>query len=298
MFGPYKLYERLITQEKQQQILEYLAHDMSEGRATGTHAGKWTARYIEDKFKQYGLEPLFGDTYYQPFLPDPEREDLKARNVAGIVRSIVDSDEYVIICAHYDHLGVLDGKIYNGADDNASGVTALLNLAEMFGEMKNTKTGPPRNIIFVAFDAKEHSMAGSKYFVEHLPIPKKNILCAFNIDQIGTVIEPVHDNDTNFVIALGEHTMKKSRRGRMDFCNDYYKIYLDIDKTFYGSQTFTELFYQLSDQISFYNAGIPAMLFTSGFHSHSYKVTDDPEIISYPVLKKRTLLIYYLTILL
>ncbi len=296
--GPYTMYEQIVYQAKQERILEYLAHDMSEGRATGSHASKWTARYIEQKFQDYGLEPFFDSTYYQIFLPDTACKTLRGRNVAGIIRSNTDSKEYVILCAHYDHLGVLQGRIYNGADDNASGVTALLNLADMFGTMKKTKTGPGKNIVFVAFDAKEHSMAGSRHFVEHLDIPKENILCAINIDQIGTVIEPVHDNDTNFVIALGEHTLKKSRRGQMDFCNDFFKIGLDIDKTFYGSEAFTELFYQLSDQISFHNAGIPAMLFTSGFHRHTYKVSDDPEIISYPVLKKRTILIFYLTMLL
>ncbi len=296
--GPYTMYEQLIYQSKQERILDYLSHDMSEGRATGSHAGKWIARYIEDKFEHYGLEPLFDSTYYQPFLPDTDNKDLKARNVAGIIRSKTGSKEYVIICAHYDHLGILNGNIYNGADDNASGVTALLNLAEMFGTMNRSKTGPDKNIIFVALDAKEHSMAGSRYFIGHLNIPKKDIICAINIDQIGTVIEPVHDNDTNFVIALGENTLKKSRRGQIDFCNDFFKIGLDIDHTFYGSQAFTELFYQMSDQISFHNAGIPAILFTSGFHCHSYKVTDDYDIISFPVLRKRTFLIFYFTLFL
>lgn len=293
--GPYTMYEQIVYQAKQEDLLEYVAHDMSKGRATGTHESKWVARFIEQKFEKYGVMPLFGNSYYQQFMVD---STLRGRNVAGIVRSNVPSDEYVIICAHYDHIGVLNGFVYNGADDNASGVTALLNLADMFGTMKKTGTGPGKNIVFVAFDAKEHNMAGSKYFVDNLTIPKKDIICAINIDQIGTVIEPVHDNDTNFVIALGEKTLAKSRRGQLDFCNSYFKIDLDVDHTFYGSKAFTDLYYQLSDQVSFHNAGIPAILFTSGFHRHSYKVSDDPCIISYPVLKKRTVLIFYLAMLL
>ena len=109
-----------------------------------------------------------------------------------------------------------------------------------------------------------------------------SILCAINIDQIGTVIEPVHEADTNFVIILGEQTLRKENRGIIDMCNRYYNIGLDIDHTFYGSKNFTELFYQLSDQIVFHRAGIPALVFTSGFHRHTYKTTDDPDIISYP----------------
>ncbi len=293
--GPYTMYEQIIYTAKQERILSYLAHDMSEGRATGSHASKWIARYIEENFEKYGVMPLFGSSYYQQFMVD---STLRGRNVAGIIRSNIPSEEYVILCAHYDYIGILNGNVYNGADDNASGVTALLNLADMFGTMKKTGTGPGKNIIFLALDAKEHNMAGSKYFVEHLPIPKKDIICAINIDQIGTVLEPVHEADTNFVIALGEKTLRKSDRGQLDFCNQYFKIGLDLDHTFYGSPAFTDLYYQLSDQISFHNAGIPAILFTSGFHCHTYKVSDDPAIISYPVLKKRTVLIFYLTMLL
>ena len=243
--GPYTMYEQIIYQAKQERILEWLADDMSEGRATGTHAGMSAARFIEVLFRQYGLEPLFGSSFYQPFIADSLNGTI-GRNVAGIVRSAVPSDEYVLISAHYDHLGILNGNTYNGADDNASGVTVLLNLADMFGTMKKTKTGPDKNIIFAALDAKELNMAGSKALIDKLlseeestayttsgttdptaataadradsasspeeefpGIPKDRIICAINIDQIGTVLEPVHEADTNFVIVLGEKTLRK-----------------------------------------------------------------------------------------
>ena len=326
--GPYTMYEQIIYQAKQERIMEWLADDMSEGRATGTHAGMSAARFIEVLFRQYDLEPLFGSSFYQPFIADSLYGTV-GRNVAGIVRSAVPSDEYVLISAHYDHLGILNGNVYNGADDNASGVTVLLNLADMFGTMKKTKTGPDKNIIFAALDAKELNMAGSKALIDKLlrkeptntgghpspkaaadstetaagrpafpGIPRDSIICAINIDQIGTVLEPVHEADTSFVIVLGEQTLRKESRGLIDMCNRYYNIGLDIDHTFYGSKNFTELFYQLSDQIVFHRAGIPALVFTSGFHRHTYKTTDDPDIISYPVMKKRTLLIFYLTLML
>lgn len=321
--GPYTMYEQIIYPAKQERIMTWLAHDMNHGRATGTRDAARTARYIETHFRQYGLEPFFGNSFYQPF-PADSASNITGRNIIGIVPSAVPSDEYVLITAHYDHLGVLDGNIYNGADDNASGVTVLLNLADMFGTMKKTKTGPDKNIIFAALDAKELNMAGSKALVhkllseeestvsttsdttdstsspeEEFPgIPKDRIICAINIDQIGTVLEPVHETDTNFVIVLGENTLHKKHRGLIDMCNRYYNIDLDIDHTFYGSEKFTDLFYRLSDQIVFHEAGIPALIFTSGFHRHTYKTTDDPDIISYPVMKKRTILIFYLTLML
>ena len=297
--GPYTMYEQIVYQAKQERLMTWLSHDMNHGRATGTRDAARVARYIETHFKQYGLEPFCAGSFYQPFLADSASGTV-GRNVIGIVPSAVPSDEYVLITAHYDHLGVLDGNIYNGADDNASGVTVLLNLADMFGTMKKTRTGPDKNIIFAALDAKELNMAGSKHFVNHLIIGKDSIICAINIDQIGTVIEPVHEADTSFVIVLGEQTLCRQDRGLIDMCNRYYNIGLDIDHTFYGSENFTRLFYQLSDQIVFHEAGIPALVFTSGFHRHTYKTTDDPDIISYPVMKKRkrTLLIFYLTMML
>ena len=297
--GSYTMYEQIIYQTKQERIMEWLADDMSEGRATGTDAGMSTARFIEVLYRQYGLEPLFGSSFYQPFIAD-SLSGSRGRNVVGIVRSEVPSDEYVLISAHYDHLGILNGNVYNGADDNASGVTVLLNLADMLGTMKKTGTGPDKNIIFAALDAKELSMAGSKALVRRLLVTnlRDSIICAINIDQIGTVLEPVHKADTNFVIVLGENTLHREHRGLIDMCNRYFDIDLDIDHTFYGSKNFTELFYQLSDQIVFHRAGIPALVFTSGFHRHTYKTTDDPDIISYPVMKKRTLLIFYLTMML
>ena len=295
--GPYTMYEQIVYQAKQERLMTWLAHDMNHGRATGTRDAARVARYIETHFRQYGLEPFCEGSFYQPFLADSASGTV-GRNVIGFVPSAVPSDEYVLITAHYDHLGVLDGNIYNGADDNASGVTVLLNLADMFGTMKKTRTGPDKNIIFAALDAKELNMAGSKHFVDHLIIGKDSIICAINIDQIGTVLEPVHEADTSFVIVLGEQTLRRQDRGLIDMCNRYYNIGLDIDHTFYGSENFTRLFYQLSDQIVFHEAGIPALVFTSGFHRHTYKTTDDPDIISYPVMKKRTLLIFYLTMML
>ena len=297
--GPYTMYEQIVYQAKQERLMTWLAHDMNHGRATGTRDAARVARYIETHFRQYGLEPFCEGSFYQPFLADSASGTV-GRNVIGFVPSAVPSDEYVLITAHYDHLGVLDGNIYNGADDNASGVTVLLNLADMFGTMKKTRTGPDKNIIFAALDAKELNMAGSKALVGRLQEREMtdSIICAINIDQIGTVIEPVHEADTNFVIVLGEKTLRRQDRGLIDMCNRYYNIGLDIDHTFYGSENFTRLFYQLSDQIVFHEAGIPALVFTSGFHRHTYKTTDDPDIISYPVMKKRTLLIFYLTMML
>ena len=234
------MYEQIIYPAKQMRIMEWLADDMNEGRATGTISGQRVAWAITDMFRQYGLEPLFGSSFFQPFIAD-SLSGTRGRNVVGIVRSAVPSDEYVLISAHYDHLGILNGNVYNGADDNASGVTVLLNLADMFGTMKKTRTGPDKNIILAALDAKELNMAGSKALVGRLQEREMtdSILCAINIDQIGTVIEPVHEADTSFVIVLGEQTLRRQDRGLIDMCNRYYNIGLDTSRPSFSPPVFT-----------------------------------------------------------
>lgn len=291
--GPYTMFEQIIYPKKQSQILSYLSNDCARGRSTGTLAGQMVGNYIKELFIQYGLSPYNGH-YYQPFLCD----SIRARNVVGYIPSIIPSEEYVIISAHYDHIGTINGFVYNGADDNASGVTALLNLAEIFGTMRKAKMGPDKNIIFVAFDAKELSMSGSRHFVKELSIPKKQISAAINMDQIGSVLEPVHKGVSDYLVILGEKTLAQRNRGKLGICNTFYNLNLDIDYTFYGSKNFTELYYDLSDQVAFKEAGIPAILLTSGFNKHTYKISDDEEIISYPVLKKRTMLVFYFIMML
>lgn len=280
-------YEQLIYPEKQRSILTYIADDQTTGRASGTEGKMKVEQFIIDHFKRYGLKP-YNWSYTQSFLYN---DSIPLRNVVGCIPARGKSDEYIIISAHYDHIGELAGKIYNGADDNASGVTALINLAEMFGYMKSAEKGPRKNLIFVAFDGKELSMSGSEYFVKHLNIPKGKIICNINIDMIGTSLVPPH-SDKEFVIVLGEESLPEKHRGILASLCRKPQYRMDLDLTFYGSKEFTKMIYSLGDQNSFTKAKIPALLFTSAFHQYTYKPTDDPDIIDYPLLRKRTYLIF------
>ena len=287
--GRYRIFEDIIYYKKQHGLLSFMADDLSGGRGTGSEGNRMTMLFIRDRFEAYGLMPFEG-SYLKPF---PADSGLKGVNVTGFVPSRKAGSGYVIVGAHYDHLGQIGDKIYNGADDNASGVTALLNLAEIFGTMYKAGFGPEKNIIFAAFDAKEHNMAGSRHFVSTLGIDRDSIACAINIDQIGTVLEPLDGKDTNFVIMLGENTLRPEDRGKAARCNMLHTG-MALSHTYYGSEAFSGIIYRMSDQTAFHEAGIPALLFTSGIHRHTYKTTDDTDIISYPMLKKRTLLIFHL----
>ncbi len=281
-------YEAMIGKEELYETLEYLANDMTEGRATGSKGKQSAEQFIRERFRKYGLKP-FNWNYTQSFRA---KDTLAVRNVVGVVPANGMSDEYIIIGAHYDHLGVLGGNTYNGADDNASGVTALLDLARVFAKMRADGAGPNRNLVFVAYDGKELDLLGSDYFVRHLPFPAEKIVCAINMDMLGTTLVPVHRNRPDYLIVLGEETLPDRLQGIIRYSNFSDRFGMDIDYSFYGSKAFTEMIYRTGDQYSFRNRRIPSLLFTSAFHDHTYKPSDTVDIIDFEMLRKRTALIF------
>jgi len=280
-------YEQKLYRDKQQDILSHIADDMAKGRASGTIGKQAIEQYIVRRFQEYGLKP-----YNWHYIQSSRCNDsIIVRNVVGVIPAAVPTDKFVIVGAHYDHIGEINGNIYNGADDNASGVTALINIAEMFAEMKKDGKGPGKNIVFVAFDGKEFNMCGSEHFVQNLPFPARNITCMVNLDMIGTDLEPVGFR-RDYIIVLGEDSLDPKYRGILGYLSRRKNYEMDLDLTFYGSKDFTKIFYRMSDQYSFAQAGIPAILFTSGIHKHTYKPSDKSDIINYDLLRKRILLIF------
>jgi Zn-dependent M28 family amino/carboxypeptidase len=178
----------------------YLASDKLEGRLAGTKGNNEAAAYIRKYFKKFGLKK-FNDNYYQPFKifikPDINKmksDSVSTQNVVGFIEGSDEKlkKEYIVIGAHYDHWG-WGGKgsgskkkdtiaIHNGADDNASGVSALLSILE---EFHHNKTAPKRSIIFISFSAEEEGLLGSKYFVNHLPVAKDAVKVMINMDMVG-----------------------------------------------------------------------------------------------------------------
>ena len=162
-----------------------LASDQMQGRKAGTPGIEKAASYIETEFKKIGL--TFYDTlnsYRQTFTIKSKQgnKDITTSNIIGILEGKSKKEEYVIISAHYDHLGingVLEDSIFNGANDNASGVTGVLTLAKYFKEKKLNE----RTIIFVAFTAEEMGMLGSKYFGNGIDASK--YIAGINLEMIG-----------------------------------------------------------------------------------------------------------------
>ena len=280
-------YENQISTEIQRQMLEHLADELTEGRAAGTNGNQLAEHYLVGQFRDMGLKPVDW-AYTQSFLYE---DSIAIRNVVGLLPASTSSDEYIVIGAHYDHLGKLGHTIYPGADDNASGVTALLSIARMFCAMKAQGAGPRKNLLFVAFDGKELDMAGSRWFVRHLPVPREKITAMINMDMLGTDLVPPGRN-REYLFAIGEDTLPETYQGYLSYLCHRAAYRLDLDLTFYGSSNFSKMMYKTSDQHPFAHAGIPAILFTSAFHEHTLKKTDTPAIINYPLLRKRTLVIF------
>jgi Zn-dependent M28 family amino/carboxypeptidase len=276
-----------VSQEKLKRHVYVLADTLARGRATGTPEATLSANYIKQCFQRYGLMPYNDLSYFQSF----QVGEVVGRNVAAILRGRSYPQEFVVISAHYDHLGTINGTIYPGADDNASGVAMLLQIAELFAQRARKGDAPQRSMIFVAYDAKELELSGSKHFAQTLRMAPQRIMANLNIDQIGCILEPPHMNP-EYALVVGADLLTPDLRLIIDVANRYFRIGLDIDYTYYGSPAFSDIFFRLGDQIHLANLHIPSILYTSGIHAYTYKPTDLPALINYPVLQKRTQLLY------
>ncbi len=276
---------------KIESTLSFISNDLTKGRLTGTPGNLIVSSFLRNKLTQMEMNPFNSRTFTQSFrVPG---DSIIGRNIIGVLPALYYSDNYIVISAHYDHLGILAGNIYNGADDNASGVTAALAIAEWFYQMRINREGPRINIIFAFFDAKESSLAGSEYFAKHLKIPASKIKYNLNLDQIGCTFAPP-GNQENYLLYVADASIKNDIRQKLDRLNKFHNLKIDIDHSFYGSSVFYDVFLKTGDQHNLSKLGIPSILFTSGVHMHTYKPTDEYYFINYPVLINRIKLIYLL----
>ena len=199
-----------INRSSAEATINFLASDELQGREAGFHGSRVTSEYIVSLLQWIGVSPL-ADSYFQPFdayrkerqkkgrlevhpdsiakLKQEVHQKLSMRNVLGMIPG-KNTKEYVIVGAHFDHLGIdpaLDGdQIYNGADDNASGVSAVLQIARAF---LASGQQPERNVIFAFWDGEEKGLLGSKYFVQTCPFLSQ-IKGYLNFDMIGRNNKP------------------------------------------------------------------------------------------------------------
>jgi Zn-dependent M28 family amino/carboxypeptidase len=157
--------------------LRILSADDMEGRAIGTAGGARARAYILGRFRAAGIQPI-GETLEWPF--EAGRRGIAGANVAGVILGTKHPRHYLVISAHYDHIGTRNGTVFNGADDNASGTAALFAIAAHFARSK-----PETSLLFVAFDGEEPGLLGSRAFVRQPPVPRDDILFDLNVDMVG-----------------------------------------------------------------------------------------------------------------
>ncbi len=255
----------------------FLASDDLQGRGTGTRGCQKAAEYIAGQFKNAGLKP-YKKSYLRPYTyrhnPDPHDTSTAALqqktsdNVVGFLDN--DAPYTIVIGAHYDHLGLghdhnsLDanpeGKIHNGADDNASGTAGVIELAKYYSK---NKTKEPYNFLFICFSGEELGLLGSKKWCENPDVPLESINYMVNMDMIGRL----NDSTRKLVIyGVGTSTVFVP-------LIDSLSTKMSIKKDSAGIGP--------SDQTSFYLKDIPVLHFFTGQHSDYHKPSDDADKINY-----------------
>ncbi|WP_100610257.1 M28 family peptidase [Confluentibacter lentus] len=242
--------------------LKTLSSDAYEGRRTGSDGGIKTRKYIINQFYSYGLLPL-GNTFEQSFSFVDQRKDYRATNVLGWIKGTEKPNSFIVISAHYDHEGIKNGNIFNGADDNASGLCALFSFAEYF-----KKNPPKHSVILAAFDAEELGLRGSKYYVENSIIPLNKITLNLNMDMISR-------SDDKELFVVGTRYNETLKRFILNF-----KPFGEIKLTAgHDGGNLQENWTYSSDHASFHRKNMPFLYFGVADHKDYHQPTDDFENI-------------------
>lgn len=293
--------QNIIWEKKLYRQIEFLTDSICGGRATGTRGNTEAAFWLIRQFRQHNLLPFNGS--YSSHFTEPA-----GCNILGMLpgSNKHQNDSYIIICAHYDGLGVLNGILYPGADSNASGVVAMTSLAEMFHSIRMLGQAYRKNIIFAALDAKSSSMRGSRAVWELLdscklrdpvsgnPISSNKISLVVNLDQLGGTSGNIRSARTDYMVMLGRNALGQAGDGLAASCNLRYKTWLDLRFDYFGSKDFTNIFYKkVCDQRVFLEHGIPSVLFTSGITMNNNKPYDTVDSLDMEILKRRIFLIFH-----
>jgi len=206
---------------------------------------------------------------------------VKTTNVCGLLKG--KTDKYIIISAHYDHLGITGNTFFPGADDNASGTAALMELAEELSNDNNLNY----NIVFLATTGEEEGLFGSKYFLKYSTFDSEKFICNLNMDMISRS-DSMHSFNQEYLYCIGTGSSEKLKQIIHDAEKQYKKCSFD-----YSLDNISDPFglYSRSDQSVFYHKGIPSICFFSGLHEDYHKITDTEGKINYSVLEERIRLI-------
>ena len=264
----------LIRAERLGQYVTYLADDYFEGREAGSRGGREVGDFLAQHLKEMGLKPAGSDGYFQPF-------GNGLRNVIGLLpgRDPKLKDQIVVVEAHYDHVGYGKpynsygpiGHIHNGADDNASGTTGILCVAQALLMLEQA---PKRSVLFIFSDGEEMGLPGAKHWLAHPTLPLEHAAFMLNVDMIGRLRD-------NHVIVYGTRTGYNLRR-TVSLQNDELALGLD----------FTWELKPNGDHWPFFQHDIPVLLIHTGEHEDYHRPSDKADRINRPGMERVTRLIF------
>jgi Zn-dependent M28 family amino/carboxypeptidase len=253
--------------------VQILSADDMEGRQVGTSGGAKARAFVVERFRQSGLEPV-GDSFEHPFTFSRAARggaapvEIRGVNVVGKISGTRQPERYIVISAHYDHVGVRNGVVFNGADDNASGTAALFALAKHFSSHR-----PVNSLVFVAFDAEETGLRGARSFIERPPVEKSAIVLNLNMDMIGR--DP---DNTLYVVGTHARPFLKPIVTRVA-ADAAVKLVMGHDDP--AQAPAVQNWTTMSDHYAFMEAGIPALYFGVEDFEHIHRATDDYETMTH-----------------
>ncbi len=217
---------------------------------------------------------------------------IRANNVVGIIRGTKYPDEYVVLSAHYDHTGKRGDVISYGADDDGSGTVGLLGIAKAFQEAKARKQGPEKSVVFLWVSGEEKGLWGSHFYSENPVFPLEKTTANLNIDMIGRVdtIFASKKDSANYVYVIGDNRISSELAGITTQANSMVKLTLDPK---YNAPDDPERIYFRSDHYNFARKGVPAIFYFNGIHEDYHRPTDTVDKINFPLLAKRSQLVFY-----
>jgi hypothetical protein len=290
-----------ITVTDLQKYINVLASDSLEGRETGKPGQKMAANYIANFFKQIGIPPYKYNSYFQNFKVKTVKRYgrwkwdkngvfekmlnnnyIKGDNIIGFIEGSDLKDEIVVITAHYDHLGIKDSLIYNGADDNGSGTVAIMEIAQAFMLAKKEGYGPRRSVLIMPVSGEEKGLLGSKYYTDNPVYPLENTIANLNVDMIGR-IDDYHDNP-DYIYLIGSDRLSTELHQISEEVNDKY-INLELDYK-YNDKDDPNRYYYRSDHYNFAKNNIPVIFYFNGLHADYHKESDTIEKIHFPKIEK------------
>jgi Zn-dependent M28 family amino/carboxypeptidase len=246
--------------------LETLSADDMEGRLPGTPGGAKARAYILRRFKEAGIQPI-GDSYERPFSFRGRGAsiDNQGVNIVGVVRGSREPGRFIVLTAHFDHLGVRNGEIFNGADDNASGVAALLAVAAQLSAAR-----PAHSVVFAALDAEETGLNGARAFLVDPPVPRDAIVMNVNLDMVAR-------DEKNVLFASGTFHYPFLKAYLKDVARPPVVLRLGHDApNVKGEDDWTSD----SDHFPFHQAGIPFIYFGVEDEAQHHKATDDAATVT------------------